>query len=509
MAEAIPQPVPAKNYLLVTLLGSFWNVLQFIISFLVATSVSVILSRYLGAENYGLMAYLSWFSSVILLVFNFGILTTVQTWIPKYFFTGEMPRAAFVARQLFRFQFLVILGGLVVVVPLIFVWHNFVSFPPREFTQLMLVNLLPMSASILNIFLSTLLASLQRFKQAVLIYITGQLLTLASVIIVVTLKMHILGLLVLLGITNVLMLLLFLRYSRDILRHMISEWRGASQTKKIISFSGWAYLNLILSAVIWDKSEFFFLGIYEGGKALAVYGIAYSLSTMTTAMLDPVISVFTTILSELVAKKDWGRIHLIIRLCAKYLSLVLLPLVSLTYALSPYIVQSVYGKEFLFVATIFPVLFLSVSLNKIFSPVWSIPQYLHDLRSIVIRNIFIALLNIALSILLISRYGVWGAVIANVATQITAVTYFGGFVRRYNIHIFTPGFFKVFSLNLALFVGVFLTVQHQFTITKIFLVSLAWMLGYAVFAYLKLINREDRQLLSNSILTIKNRSISS
>lgn len=500
-----PPAAPQKNYLLVTLLGSFWNILQFIVSFVVAITISILLTRHFAPNDYGLYAYVTWFSSIMLMIFNLGILSTVQTWVPKFFFTNQLPKAAFIARKLFTAQVLILGGGLVALIPLIFVWHRFVTFPPKIFTMLMLINLVPMFASILNIFLSTLLVSLQRFKKAVLIYIAGQLLLLTAAIIVTTQHWGLLGLLLMTGFVQVVMFVLFFYFSRDIFTKTIATWQDTGEIKKIISFSGWAYASTFLQAVIWDKSEFFFLGKYHVGRAVAVYGIAYTLANMVTTVLEPILSVFSTILSELVAKQDWDRIRLIIRLCAKYVSLLLLPLTTLAYALSTYVIRWVYGPEYLLVAAVFPVLLLSTTMSRIFSPAWAIPTYMHDLRRFVSRIAIFAPINIILDFLLIPRYGVWGATIANVATQLLALLYYSRFVQRYGLQLFTADFLKVVGLNAVFFMVIALSVHPTESFLQSCIISLISLMFYAIIAYKKLINQEDRQLIINSIRTVRQR----
>lgn len=502
-----PSKTPQKNYLLVTLLGSFWNVIQLVTSFAIAIIVSILLTRHFHAYTYGLYAYLNWFSSVMLLILNFGIVATVQTWIPKYYFTDQLPRAAFIARKLFRTQGLILLVGLVGMIPLLLVWHNFVTFPSGLFTTLMLVNLLPMLMNIMNVFLSTLLVSLQRFKRAVLIYITGQFLILAAAILVVNINLQLLGLLLLMGIISFITMILFLYACRDVLRKTSSTWTDDSEAKKLIGFSGWAYLSTFLQTIIWDKSEFFFLGKFRTGNAVAIYGIAYTLANMVTTVFEPVISVFTTVLSELVAKNDWDRIRLIIRLCSKYVSLLLLPLVSLAYALSHYVIRFVYGQEFLLVASIFPVLLFSTTLNRIFAPAWAIPQYMHDLKRFVSRIAIFAPLNIALDIILIPKFGVWGATLANVITQVSALSYFGFFVRRYHLRLFTMDFLKIIFLNAILFGLIFVTIKQQGSFTRSFIVCVTGILLYGLIVIKKFITPEDRQLITNSIQAVRNRAV--
>jgi O-antigen/teichoic acid export membrane protein len=500
-----PAAPAKKNYLLATLLGSFWNVLQFITSFGVGIVVSILLTRHFGTNTFGFYSYLNWFSSIIILCLNFGIQTTLQTWVPKYYFTGELPRASTIARQLLKIQGVILAAGVVVLIPLVFIWHRFVSFPPHLFTILMLVNLVPMLTSMFNIFLSTLLVSLQRFKESVLIIVTGQLLTLVSALLVVIFHFQILGLLILLSIVNVTMLVLFIARSRDILR--ADKGRGSEnpEVKKMLKFSGWAYINIILSAVIWDKSEFFFLGKYHVGKAIAIYGIAYTLSILVTTILDPIVSVFTTMLSELVAKRDWDRVRLIIHTFAKYVSILLLPCITLAFALSKYVINIVYGPEYILVASIFPVLLLSSVLVRIFAPAWSIPNYMHDLNKIVPRNLLVALLNISLDIILIPRYGIWGATIANVATQLVAIAYFGFFMRRYQFRLFTKEYFKILILNVALFLAVALALYLRKELIVAVLTCAFGIMIYITIIYKKFFNLTDRQLILNSIITIKNR----
>lgn len=500
-----PATPAKKNYLLATLLGSFWNVLQFIISFGVSIAVSILLTRHFGAETFGLYSYLNWFSSIVILVVNFGIQTTLQTWIPKYYFTGDKPHAAAIARKLLKLQGVILAVGIFILIPIVFIWHNFVSFPPKIFTLLMLVNIVPMLTSMINIFLSTLLVSMQKFKESVVIIITGQLLTLAATILVITFNFHVLGLLILIGLVNGIMLALFFIKCRSILKKNPDDVTNKTETNKILRFSGWAYVNVILSAVIWDKSEFFFLGKYSVGKALAIYGIAYTLSIMVTTILDPIISVFTTMLSELVAKQDWERIRYIIRVFSKYVSLLLLPCITLAYALGQFVIRIVYGEEYALVASIFPILLLSSVLVRVFAPAWSIPNYMHDLNKIVPRNIAIAILNILLDIILIPKYGIWGATIANVTTQLIAISYFGFFMRRYKFQLFTKEYFQILALNAAFFILIALAVRTYPSLTHVVLTCTIGALIYIGFVYKTFIKIEDRQLLANTVRVLKNR----
>lgn len=498
-----------KNYLLTTLQGGFWSVLQFATTFVVGAAVSILLTRYFGAHTYGLLAYLIWFSTVTQLVLNFGLLVTTQTWVPKYYFTGELPRAAYIARQLLRIQLLIALTGVVVLLPLIFFWHRFVSFSSAEFTRLMFINLLPIVSTMFIVFFSTLLVAVQRFKQSSIIYIVGQGLSLITVLATVQFNLGLATLLLLLSGVNLIMILLYLRAGRDILRQMISEWRGESGLKQILRFSGWAYANTILVAVIWDKSAFFFLGKFHSGEVIAIYGIAYTLALTVVSLLDPIVSVLTTMLAELTAKKDWDRIRLIIRLCAKYVSLLLLPLVTLAYALSPYVVQYVYGAEFLMVASIFPWLLLSATVNRVFAPAWSIPQYMHDLNKMVPRNVAVALLNIALDIILIPRLGIWGAVIATVSTQVSALLFFVFFTRRYSLRLITKEYVQVIALNAVFFALVYMLIKHQSPWYQSLAISMSAVIIYGLFVMKMMVSQADRQLFRQAIFMVKHRSASS
>ncbi len=496
---------PQKSYLTTTVFGSVWTVLQFVVTFISAIAISVILSRYLGPSKYGLLAYLSWFSTSALLVINFGILTTIQTWVPKLYFTDQQSQAAWITRQLAVAQLVIVGVGAIVLIPLAWQWHRFVSFSPSTFTTLLLLNIVPLLLNVVNAFCSTLLVSIQRFKTATIIIILGQGLALIGAVATALMHWQLFGLLIMLSIANGLLFVVYLWTARDILFQLTRSWSGLAAWSTLLKFSGWAYANILLTVVIWDKSIFFFLGKFQHGHDLAIYGIAYTLSITITGALDPLLTVFSTILAELVAKNDWPRVQLIVRLCAKYVALLLLPLVILSYVISPYIVRLAYGTSFIQVAALVPILLLASTTNKIFVTAWTIPQYKQDLQAVVPRNALVALCTIVLALVLIPRFGVWGAAAASLTTQVLATLMLSLFVRRYKLYVWTKELGGVIILNVVGGILVLLPILVHTPKSATQTSALVFFLGYIIIVWRYMIGPVDRQLVQQALATLRQR----
>lgn len=485
-----------KNYLHISVFGSLWNTLQFLSTGATSFVLSIVLTRYLGANEYGVYAYLNWFSSVIIIFLNFGLTTTVQTFIPKYYFGNQLDEARQHVQQLLKLQLIIIAASLVILIPLVLNWGHLVSFGHANFTKLMVINLLSILILVLNNFFATLMIALQRFKTAVVITIAGQAMFLVATILTVVLNLHIFGVLISLAAVNTVILIVYVSTNRSLIT-IASLLQQPISYKKIFAFSGWAYANLLLTAIIWDKSEFFFLGMYHVGRDVAFYGIAYALTTTIVSVFDPIITVFVNLLSELVAKGDWQRVRFIIAKSSKYISLIVLPMITAVFLLGRYVINLMYGSEYLLVAAILPVLLFSMSLVRIFGTAWSIPNYTHTLHRIVPLNILIALLNITLDIFLIPRYDVWGATIANVGTQLSALVFFGWYMNRYRLHLFNREYLTILAANAVLFGGLIAITALHPTFLFTLITMLLSLIVYLAVVIKYFIVGEDRQLIAS------------
>lgn len=447
-----------KNYLQTATQGSWWNYIQYLFSIGTSFVLSIVLIRYIPTSTYGVYTYVIFVSGALVLAMNFGLTTTIQTYIPPLHFTQKLDERNRTFRQLLKIQLLIVTGSLILLLPLASQWHRLTSFQVHNFGLLIGIAILIAAVSVCINFFSTLLNSLQRFKTFAQISIISQLLGIVAVLLMVFLHQQILFILLFgLGI-NLTILLRYFWLSRDLWENIKAIITERIVTKKMFSFSFLAYINILLQLVIWDRSEFFFLGKFQSSEQLAIYGVAYTASLMLVGLLDPVMGVFVSILSELVGKNDWKRIQLIIEKTSKYAGIVLLPVVTILLFYSALPISFLYGKQFLSVSIILPWLAFSALISRAFIPAWALTTYKHDLGTIVKIELGIAAINVFLDVLLIPRFGFIGAAWANCLTQTIAVIAIAVFIRKYGLQLHRSSFARLLILN-GLILGLLFVVR--------------------------------------------------
>ncbi|GEM_PF-2833895 len=486
-----------RNYLQTVARGSWWNYLQYIFSIGTAFILSIVLTRYFSPSIYGIYTYIFFVINTLVLALNFGLTTTLQTFLPPLHFTEKISERNSTFRQLLKIQLIIIGSGLVILLPLASQWHKITSFQLPNFWILIGLAIL---LSIMNVtinFFATLFSSMQRFRLLSKVNIASQLLSFVAALMMVFWHQQILFILLLTVGINLTILGWYFWLSRDLwgsLRSIVSE---RVQIKKMFGFSMLAYINILLQLVIWDRSEFFFLGKLQTSDQLAIYGIAYTVSLMFVGLLDPIMNTFVSVLSELVGKNDWERIHIIIEKTSKYAGIVFLPVIILLFFYAYLPITFIYGKQFLNVGIILPWLTLSALISRAFIPAWALTTYKHDLRAIIKIELGIAVVNILLDIVLIPKFGYIGAAWANCVTQIVAVICLMIFVRKYQVRLIQSSFVRLLILNGLLF-GILALIKQlglsSWAFLGTFLVS---SLAYVYFVLKFFIHSDDMVFLSD------------
>jgi O-antigen/teichoic acid export membrane protein len=491
-AQASPeaQPKQKKNYFGLAISGTFWGTVQYFYNAVVMFVLSIVLVRYLGKNDYGIYVYSSWISSIVILLLNLGLSTTVQTFLPRYFFNNQITDGRLFVRKIIKVQFYLLIVGACLASGLIYYWPHFVSFEYAHLRWLIGISLFMGYLGSFNSLYSAMLSAMQRFKFLSVVGIFSITANTLSLVLLVFLKTELLAFVIVSSLLN-LTTILFLALKNSDLWRPIPAMHNSISYKQIFAFSGWAYLNTLLQYIVWDKSEFFFLGKFQSSSQLAIYGLAYSFTLWLVMVIDPFMSVLINITSELVSKNDNERIHLFIKKSAKFVALLFLPAITLITWIGPILIPAVYGKALAPVSSIFPVLAFSTILVRIYAVAWATIVFHHDLKKLLVWELIVAVFNISLDLLLIPKYGFWGATIANTSTQLIGVIMFTLFVRRYDIKVFDMDVRKIFAGSGVLF-GLSLLphlLLHNAVITASIAIFVT--IGFYAFAWKKLLGSDD------------------
>ena len=179
----------------------------------------------------------------------------------------------------------------------------------------------------------------------------------------------------------------------------------------------------VLDAIVWDRSEVFFLGVYASSEDIAFYSLAFGLATRI--MIIPAIAVGALLpaFSALHGhgdSEDFGRLY---RSVLRYVALVGAPLAAMVAALAPSIIVWLYGDAYLPAAPLVGVLAAVALLSALRQVAWAALRGVGDRRCALTATAVAAVVNVALAVALIPRWGTVGAVVANAAAQITATTW--------------------------------------------------------------------------------------
>lgn len=471
--------------------NSMWATFSFVIASLCNFGMSVAVTRYFGREIYGQYSYFLWLSGVLGIVAGFGFQQTLAKYIPKYFF-NEKAKTGLVFRKLLTVQ---IVGSLIISAACIFAVQYFeklIQFDQPHKGVLLILTFLSIVPLSLNNFLSSSLSSVQEFGKLSRTYIGTSILNLIVVIILVLSKENIVNFLwVYLGLSLLSAVILAVQA-----RHLAAVPKEKpSVSEKLFSYSVYAYVSVLCTQIVWERSELFFLGMFSDSSQIAVYALAYSLAVLFISVWGPLNGVMNATTSEVVLTGKQDKLMLITRHGTKYLAMLILPISLLASLFLGDVVGLVYGKSFQDVALLFPFLVLSHAVAVIITPAGSIPMLKHEMKKTMFFNISTAAVNLVLDYYLIIRYQAFGAMLANVISQLFSIGLSLINAKKYQLGIFNKYTIRVFFFN-ALLAGIFLGFAPYNLGTRI-LVALAGSLAYIAVMMKFAFNEKDIGILKN------------
>ena len=157
----------------------------------------------------------------------------------------------------------------------------------------------------------------------------------------------------------------------------------------------------VLDAIVWDRSEVFFLGLYASSEDIAFYSLAFGLATRI--MIIPAIAVgallpaFSALHGHGDAE-DFGRLY---RSVLRYVALVGAPLAAMVAALAPSIIVWLYGDAYLPAAPLVGVLAAVALLSALRQVAWAALRGVGDRRCALTATAVAAVINVALAMALI------------------------------------------------------------------------------------------------------------
>lgn len=205
------------------------------------------------------------------------------------------------------------------------------------------------------------------------------------------------------------------------------RWWGAplpaEQRRAMRSYQGPVFVMLVLDAVVWQRSEVFFLGAYAAVREVAFYGMAFSLATMAMKLIPgTLVGLLIPTMSRSMGQGDRAGVGLIYRESCRYMAMLALPVAVGGALVAPALVAVLYGAGYEPVAGLLGALLGFNALVMVYGFPASSVLYSTDGQRLMVRiGLWVSALNLLLAWLLIPRYGAWGAVLANGLSQLASL----------------------------------------------------------------------------------------
>lgn len=177
---------------------------------------------------------------------------------------------------------------------------------------------------------------------------------------------------------------------------------------------------VVLDALVWDRSEVFFLRLYTSPREIAFYSLAFGLTTRSMVLPEVAAGALLPALSTLHgrgAHADFGRVY---GTALRYVALIGSPIAAIGAALALPLVTLLYGAPYLPVAQLVGALAVVSVVAAMRKVAWAALHALGDRRHALRAMWLSAALNVGIAAWLIPTYGTWGAVVANSTAQIAA-----------------------------------------------------------------------------------------
>jgi len=392
-----------------------------LVAFLAGLLASVMLARLLGPDSFGTYALVLSVGGILAMIGTLGVPHAATKYVAEYRARGDLDTASRILAALGRFEvgMALALGSAgFLLAPWLERVFGAPGFAPAF--RVAAVGLLP------GLLAALTLAGLQGvhdFPRVTLISVTTTLFLLSLTLGLLAAGAGVLGAVVALTATASLSSLLgWLSLGR----HLPLSLRRASlpppARAKLRRYVPAVSAVLVLDAVVWQRSEVFFLGVFRSPREVAWYALAFGVAATLMRLLPRALSVvLAPVASGLYGAADGPGMQALFRTGSRYLVILAAPIVVGGAALARPLLTAVYGSEFGPAGAAFPVILAAAGFGAVGSVTAAIQNGM-ERQDLVFRVAVAATAaNLALDLALIPRWGLMGAAVANAAGQIGAV----------------------------------------------------------------------------------------
>lgn len=391
--------------------GGAWTAISGVLPQLYTLLISVAAARILGPDDFGRQSFIAFTGVTIQMVLTIGLGIAVSRSVAEALGRGEPGAARGIVGWALRLQVLGALagGGILVAAGLLGSSPSSAWVLAGAATAFAIVQSVPAAA----------LAGAHRFRDAAVVGLTTGAVTVPVIIAVLAADGGIVGMFAVEAAVALINLVWIARLTRRAFSGPVSV-RVPSIERAAVRFSAITTLGVLVSLVVWKRSEFFFLAHYSSDAEIALYSIAFAVVGAVTVLPERVTVMATPMFARMRGAGDERGIRDGFARTTRLLLLAVLPLAAGIAAVGPAFLELVYGSEYEDIGPIVVILAAGLPFAAITFTANSLLAALDDATRPLIAGAAAAVVNVALAFALIPGMDAVGAAWANVGGQLAA-----------------------------------------------------------------------------------------
>jgi O-antigen/teichoic acid export membrane protein len=402
--------------------NSIWNFILFASYGITGVSTSVLAARYLGPELMGEYSFIIWLMGIMAVLAGIGFPNTITKFISELIGSGDKNSAEAVYAKLTHVQ---LITALVITILLIGIFYPSLSPVQKDYYLIAFLSLTPLCMST---FITCAFHGVQNFKITSIVGSIVNLLQLILVIVSILLDMGLKGLLLVPLMSSMVHVLLLWKY---IPFRIMSPFKIPKEYRsKIIKYTLSLYWIVILSVIVWQKLEVFFLKIYSTSGEIAFYSIALNITMLMIGFTSLFSTVIFPVFSSYWGAGDGEGIQNVYNKSIKAIVIFYLPICIIFIAVSKPIVLLMYSSDYLTVSPLLIILMVSSLFFALGVLLTNLIQALNRVDIIIKYVTLLAVINIIFDLILIPKYGAVGAAMANSSVRIMVLPFWIWIIKK-------------------------------------------------------------------------------
>jgi O-antigen/teichoic acid export membrane protein len=426
-AAAKPIPVGAAAAAATTgasvLRGSLWHGLSLVVPQLYTLGISIAAARYLGPDLLGRQSFISFVALSTAVLVSGALPFAVTRYVGETVGAGGAAVVRGLIRWAWRIQVFSALAGCAILLAIAFLGAS-----PRSAWVLAAVVTL---AAVLHNIPTALLIGLQRWRQAAIVGLVTGLLSLAAIIGVLAGGYGITGMFAVEAGVSAVNLLWTGVLARRALRDLSPVSEPPGELRRLVArYTLLDSIGVLLTLVVWRRSELFFLEHYSTDRQIALYSIPFAMVAALGLLPGALGATLTSAVATLFGAGSHDRIRSGYGRALRLILLVSMPLTAGGLALGPALIVLLYGKEFAGTKTVLLVLLAGFPLVAAMQASMAVLAGLGRILVPTVATAIAAAVNVGLDFALIPGRGAVGAAIANLCGQVVVAGLIVAFALR-------------------------------------------------------------------------------